>query len=90
MHNIYLIKTLEITTFNLKMYSTDANLNIDSSIDKILPDILVAPYPRQISDLILSINGVVLIEIMDKDNNIILISSNILPENIIYHEHEYE
>lgn len=88
MDNIYLIKTLEITNFNIKIYSTNIDLNIDIAIDKMLSDILVAPYPRQISDLILSINGVNLIEIMDKDNNIILITSNILPENIIYNEYE--
>jgi hypothetical protein len=86
MHNIYLIKSLEIPNFNIKIYSTSSDLNIDSSIENILEDILVALYPRQISDLILSINGVTLIEILNKDNSVILVTSNILPEDLFYHE----
>lgn len=86
MHNIYLIKSLEIPSFNIKIYSISSDLNIDTSIENILGDILVAPYPRQISDLILSINGVTLIEILNKDNSVILVTSNILPEDLSYHE----
>lgn len=88
MHNIYLVKTLEIPSFNIKIYSTNADLNIDSATDNILQDILVAPYPRQISDLFLSISGVTLIEILNKDNIKVLVTSNILPEDLIYHDHE--
>lgn len=86
MHHIYLIKNLEIPSYNIKIYSITSDLNIDLAIESLLNDVLVAPYPRQISDLILSINGVTLIEILDKDNNIILITSNILPEDLSYHE----
>lgn len=86
MHHIYLIKNLEIPSYNINIYSTTSDLNIDSAIESLLNEILVAPYPRQISDLILSINGVTLIEILNKDNSVILITSNILPEDLSYHE----
>jgi hypothetical protein len=86
MHHIYLVKTLETQHNNIKIYSTNGELNIDSIIDNMMSDILSAPYPRQISDLILSIGGVNLIEIFDKDNNTILVTSNILPEDISYHD----
>jgi hypothetical protein len=86
MHDVYLIKNIETNKFYINIYSENNLLNIDIAINNILADMDQVPYPRQISDLILSINGVCLIEISDKNNNIILVTSNILPENITYHD----
>lgn len=80
MINIHYINGITTESFNIKIYSQNKNLILN------LNDIVLAESPRQISDSLLAINGVNLIEVFDKTDNLLLISSNILPENIDNYE----
>lgn len=81
-HDIFLIDSIKTTKFMTNIYSVDKDLNISIKPS----DIEHCESPRQICDIILSINGVNLIEILDDNNHILLVSSNILPENIDNYE----
>lgn len=81
---LFLVKTIQLTKFVVKIYSDNQDLNLDDEIATLLSQLESYVYPKQIISDILILYGVNLVEILDLDNNIILASSNILPDDIIY------
>jgi len=86
MSHIHKIKDVVLDNTKLNIYSTNAILNIDEQLSAISNELNSAQYPREISDMIISISGVSLLEISDLNDNILLITSNILPEYIDNYE----
>ena len=81
---LFLIKTVQLTRFVIKIYSNNLDLNLDDEIATLLSQLENYSYPKQIISELLILYGVNLVEILDLSDNIILASSNILPDDIIY------
>ena len=82
--NLFLIKTVELTNFNIYIYSPIDQLDIDAEIEALTPKLNEYQYPKEIISELLVLYGVNLIEVTNKNNQIILVSSNVLPEDIAY------
>lgn len=82
--SLFLVKTVQLTKYNINIYSSNQSLNLDDEIATILSQLEASKYPKEIISQLLIIYGVNLIEILDKNDEIILVSSNILPDDIIY------
>lgn len=82
--SLFLVKTVNLTKFNINIYGSNQELNLDDEIATILSQLESSEYPKEIISQILIIYGVNLVEILDKNDKIILASSNILPDDIIY------
>jgi hypothetical protein len=80
--HIHLTNTFNTDNFIVKVYSSQHDVEFSSVIDALFNDLNSQQYPRGIIELLLAIDGVNMIRVFDKQDNLILTSSNILPEDI--------
>lgn len=82
--HLELIHTVNYDQYKLETYSADHDNSqpIIDAIDAIYEEANSKQYPRGILEIVLPISGVNMIKVFDKNNELILVSSNILPEYI--------
>jgi hypothetical protein len=81
---LFLVKTVELSKFKIAIYSTNQNLNLDDEIATLFSKLETYNYPKDIISELLVLYGVNLVEVFDLNEQLILASSNILPDDIIY------
>jgi len=81
---LFLIKTVDLTKFKINLYSTNEHINLDNEIATLLSKLENYNYPKEIISELLVLYGVNLVEVFDLNEQLILASSNILPDDIIY------
>jgi hypothetical protein len=82
--HLHIVKTFETTKFIVEIY---ADHEVDELIDPLMDSVNNQEYPRGIIETLLPVDGVHMIRVLDKDNNLILVASDVLPEDI---EIDYE
>lgn len=85
-HSIYLASTISLDKFEVKIYTSSIDSNLTNMFNGLSQELNEMEYPRQISDKLVSIENVSLIEIFNKNEILLLVTSSVLPEEIENYE----
>jgi len=84
--HLHIAKIFETPKFIVEIYVHDHEINIDQILNPFIDIINIQEYPRGIIEAILPLAGVHMIRVFDKNNTLILVASDVLPEEIEYEE----